>query len=52
MCGDTLHTDILGAAARGWCTVLVEEDGLFAGEEAGRFCDLAGIHPTWRLRRI
>ena len=23
MCGDTLHTDILGAAARGWRTVLV-----------------------------
>ena len=29
MCGDSLHTDILGAASQGWKTVLVTKDGLF-----------------------
>lgn len=52
MCGDTLHTDILGAAARGWKTVLVEKDGLFSGHSAGRYCSQAGIYPTWTLPRI
>ena len=33
MCGDSLHTDILGAAAQGWKTVLVTKDGLFSGFE-------------------
>jgi len=37
MCGDTLHTDILGAAARGWRTVLVTRDGLFAGHDTSEF---------------
>ena len=31
MFGDSLHTDILGAAAQGWKTVLVTKDGLFSG---------------------
>ncbi|TFL17221.1 HAD-IIA family hydrolase [Jannaschia formosa] len=52
MCGDTLHTDILGAAARGWRTVLVERDGLFSGEDAMSFCGAAGMFPDWRLPRI
>ena len=52
MCGDTLHTDILGAAARGWKTVLVEMDGLFAGHDASAYCSKARIHPTWTLGRI
>ena len=52
MCGDTLHTDILGAANRGWRTVLVTEDGLFAGHDTGRFCNRANIHPDWCLSRI
>ena len=52
MCGDTLHTDILGAAARGWRTVLVERDGMFSGVDAGQFCDRSSIFPTWRLARI
>ena len=30
MCGDPLHTDILGAASQGWKTVLVTKDGLFS----------------------
>ena len=52
MCGDTLHTDILGAAARGWRTVLVERDGMFAGADAGAYALRAGIVPTWRVPRI
>lgn len=52
MCGDTLHTDILGAAARGWRSVLVTADGLYAGHDAGAFCLRSGIHPDWRLARI
>ena len=52
MCGDTLHTDILGAAARGWRTVLVARDGLFSGEDTAAYCSSAAIHPTWRVARI
>lgn len=52
MCGDTLHTDILGAAARGWKTVLVTQDGLFSGFDTRPFCEASGMNPTWRLPRI
>ena len=52
MCGDTLHTDILGAAARQWRTVLVTRDGLFAGVDTTPFCERAGLFPTWRLEKI
>jgi HAD superfamily hydrolase (TIGR01450 family) len=52
MCGDTLHTDILGAAARGWRTVLVTQDGLFANQDTAAFCTLSQIHPDWRTARI
>lgn len=52
MCGDTLHTDILGAAARNWRTVLVERDGMFAGVETNNFLAAAALNPTWRLSRI
>lgn len=52
LCGDTLHTDILGAAARGWRTVLVTRDGLFAGVDTRPFCQQSGLTPTWRLPRI
>lgn len=52
MCGDTLHTDVLGAAARGWRTVLVTRDGLFAGTDAQIYCDRAGVHPDWSTPRI
>ena len=31
MCGDTLHTDILGAVTRGWQAALVTQDGIFSG---------------------
>ncbi len=52
MCGDTLHTDILGAAARGWRSVLVSRDGLFSGEDTSGYCLSAKISPTWRVPRI
>jgi ribonucleotide monophosphatase NagD (HAD superfamily) len=52
MCGDTLHTDILGAAARDWSTVLVTRDGLFSGVDTQTFCERSGLTPTWRLPRI
>ena len=52
LCGDTLHTDILGAAARGWRTVLVTRDGLFSGVGTHPFCQKSAISPTWRLPRI
>lgn len=52
MCGDTLHTDILGAAARGWRTVLVAQDGVFSGLDTRTFCEQSSITPTWRLQRI
>lgn len=52
MCGDTLHTDIIGAAARGWRTVLVTQDGLFAGYQTKDFCHTSGLYPDWQLPRI
>lgn len=52
MCGDTLHTDIMGAAARGWRTVLVTRDGLFSGSDTKAFCDKARVNPDWRVSRI
>jgi len=52
MCGDTLHTDILGAAARNWRTVLVTKDGMFTGHDTQLFCDHSGIFPDWRVERI
>ena len=52
MCGDTLHTDIIGAAARGWQTVLVTRDGLFAGVDAQDFAVRSGILASWRVARI
>jgi HAD superfamily hydrolase (TIGR01450 family) len=52
MCGDTLHTDILGAAAFGWRTVLVTQDGMMAGLDSTAYCNDVRIHPDWRLQRI
>ncbi|WP_413720237.1 HAD-IIA family hydrolase [Silicimonas sp. MF1-12-2] len=52
MCGDTLHTDILGAEARNWRTVLVSRDGLFAGEDTEAYCQRANLFPSWRLEAI
>lgn len=52
MCGDTLHTDILGASTRGWRTVLVTYDGLFAGSDTAAFSNRSGLFADWRLDRI
>ena len=52
MCGDTLHTDILGATARGWRSVLVTQDGMFSGHETDIFCKESGIFADWRVKRI
>ncbi|MFZ1727196.1 MAG: HAD hydrolase-like protein [Albidovulum sp.] len=52
MCGDTLHTDILGAAARGWRTVLVSQDGLFAWHDTTCYAAESGVFADWRLGRI
>ena len=52
MCGDTLHTDILGAAARGWRTVLVTQDGLFSGFDTRPFSKQSRLFADWRLSRI
>ena len=52
MCGDTLHTDIMGAAARRWRTVLVTQDGLFSGHDTTGYCQQSGLFPDWRLARI
>jgi len=52
MCGDTLHTDILGAAAREWRTVLVTQDGLFAGYDTKPFSKQSSLFADWRLSRI
>lgn len=52
MCGDTLHTDILGAAARGWQTVLVTRDGMFSGLDTSPFCERSMLIPTWSVQRI
>jgi len=52
MIGDTLHTDIIGAAARGWRTVLVTQDGMFAGHNAQVYCSSSLITPNWITKRI
>ena len=52
MFGDSLHTDILGAAAQGWKTVLVTKDGLFSGFDTKSYCEDSGIFPNWRIDRI
>lgn len=52
MCGDTLHTDVLGATAQGWRSVLVTQDGMFSGHDTDSFCKQSGIYADWRVKRI
>lgn len=52
MVGDTLHTDILGGAARGWRTALVTDHGLFAGFVPSPFIEISGIVPDWQMGSI
>ncbi len=47
MVGDTLHTDILGGAAAGFRTILVENHGLFRGVDTAPYIDKCGIMPDF-----
>lgn len=47
MIGDTLHTDVLGARARGWRAALITDHGLFSGLGVQKFIDISGIAPDW-----
>lgn len=52
MVGDTLQTDILGGAAMGFDTVLVEDHGTLAGENVAAACASSGIQPTYIVPSI
>ncbi|MEO1397487.1 MAG: TIGR01459 family HAD-type hydrolase [Pseudomonadota bacterium] len=52
MVGDTLHTNILGGQSCGLDTVLVENYGLFAGEDVEKYISDSGIVPTYRCQGI
>lgn len=52
MVGDTLHTDVLGGAARGWRTALVTDHGLFKGLEPEKYISKSGIRPDWMVGSI
>lgn len=47
MVGDTLHTDVLGGAAAGMKTVLIEDHGLFKGHDVARYMRESGIRPDF-----
>lgn len=49
--GDSPHTDILGAAAAGMTSLLVES-GLLAGRDSLALCAEAGIHPDYVTARL
>ena len=52
MVGDTLHTDVLGGAARGITTVLVTEHGLFSGYDCKKFIEQTQIVPDFIIPTI
>ena len=52
MVGDTLHTDVLGAQAAGWSTILVSEHGLYRGLDAEQLISTSGIAPDWIVPTI
>lgn len=47
MIGDTLHTDILGGAAAGVKTLLVEDHGMFKGTDIRPYIAQSGIAPDY-----
>jgi len=47
MVGDTLHTDILGGAAAGFSTLLIEDHGLFKGKDVSGYIERSGIRPDF-----
>jgi ribonucleotide monophosphatase NagD (HAD superfamily) len=52
MLGDTLHTDILGAAAAGMSTALVTGHGVLAGMDVDACIAESGIRPDYILPEI
>lgn len=52
MIGDTLHTDVLGAAAQGWGTVLVTDHGLFRGQAVETYIRASGIVPDFIIPTV
>jgi HAD superfamily hydrolase (TIGR01450 family) len=52
MVGDTLHTDILGAAARGWATALVTGHGSLKGLDPAPYIQKSAIVPDWIIPTI
>ena len=50
MVGDTLHTDVLGAAASGLSSVLVADHGLLAGRDPRPYIAASGIRPRYLAR--
>ena len=52
LCGDSLHTDVLGANAAGWRSVFVYQDGLFKELDTSEMSKTAHIRPTWQVPRI
>ncbi len=47
MIGDTLHTDILGGAAAGFKTLLIEDHGMFRGADVKPYIVQSGIAPDY-----
>ena len=47
MIGDTLHTDILGGAAAGFKTLLIEDHGMFKGADIAPYIEESGIAPDF-----
>lgn len=47
MVGDTLHTDILGAAAMGFKTLLATNHGMFKGGDVMEYIEKSGIWPDF-----
>jgi len=47
MVGDTLHTDVLGGAAAGMKTVLIEDHGLFKGHDVSEYVSRSEIRPDF-----
>lgn len=51
MVGDTLHTDIAGAQAKGISAALVLENGMMQGLDVDAAIAASGIHPDFILQR-
>ena len=52
MVGDSLHTDIIGAAAFGLRTVLLTDYGPFREGGARAVADACGIHADWMVEKL